>query len=98
MNQAKVSDKSCFCQLSGYNRALVKKTRNMSANQSHPLSVFHNTVVNTYHIYNSLFLQLPFNDVYATGVLLPILRKACKKGYQQGNSQTPIISRGVRSQ
>ena len=65
----------------------------MSANQSRALTVFHNTVVNNYHIYNSLFLQLPFNDVYETGVLLPILSKACQKGYQKGKSPFQILSR-----
>ncbi|WP_395373814.1 phosphoenolpyruvate carboxylase [Marinicella sp. W31] len=64
----------------------------MSSNQSRALSLFHNTVVNPYHIYNSLFLQLPFNDVYETGVLLPILSKACEKGYQKGQSPLEIMS------
>ena len=63
----------------------------MSSNQSRALSLFHNTVVNPYHIYNSLFLQLPFNDVYETGVLLPILSKACEKGYQKGMSPLQIM-------
>ena len=70
----------------------------MSANQSRALTVFHNTVVNNYHIYNSLFLQLPFNDVYETGVLLPILSKACQKGYQKGKSPFQILSRFFKKQ
>lgn len=49
---------------------------------------YRNTVLNKYQIYNSLFLNLPFDAVYKTGVLLPLLTHACEQGY--ANQQSPI--------
>ncbi|HSJ66180.1 MAG TPA: phosphoenolpyruvate carboxylase [Anditalea sp.] len=44
-----------------------------------------------YTIYNSLFLDLPFDDIYRTGTLLPILQTACETGYQQKKTPTQIL-------
>ncbi|KEO74178.1 phosphoenolpyruvate carboxylase [Anditalea andensis] len=44
-----------------------------------------------YTIYNSLFLDLPFDDIYRTGTLLPILQAACESGYQQQKTPTQIL-------
>ena len=44
-----------------------------------------------YTIYNSLFLDLPFDDIYRTGTLLPILQSACEKGYQEKKTPTQIL-------
>lgn len=57
-----------------------------------PLNNYRHTVLNRYHIYNSLFLNLPFDDVYQTGVLLPLLTQACQQGYQKGQSPEAIIT------
>lgn len=44
-----------------------------------------------YHIYNSLFLNLPFRGIYRTGILLPLLAQACEQGYEQGKDSGQII-------
>lgn len=49
-------------------------------------------VAKRFTIYNSLFLDLPFNDIYRTGTLLPILGTACHNGFQSGLSPKEIIA------
>ncbi len=49
-------------------------------------------VAKRFTIYNSLFLDLPFDDIYRTGTLLPILGTACQKGFQKGLSPKEIIA------
>jgi phosphoenolpyruvate carboxylase len=46
-----------------------------------------------YHIYNSLFLNLPFKDVYHTGTLLPLLGQGCIEGFANNKTPTEIIQR-----
>ncbi|CAG0941636.1 phosphoenolpyruvate carboxylase [Candidatus Brocadiaceae bacterium] len=48
-------------------------------------------VFTRYHIYNSLFLNLPFKEVYQTGTLLPLLGQACEQGFQQNKTPVEII-------
>lgn len=48
-------------------------------------------VAKRFTIYNSLFLDLPFNDIYRTGTLLPILSSKCHEGYVQGKTPKEII-------
>ena len=52
---------------------------------------FQNSVVNKYHIYNSLFLKLPFDDVEKTGEMLPLLGRHCERGYEKDQSPFEII-------
>jgi len=49
---------------------------------------YEKAVATRYHIYNSLFLNLPFHNVYQTGTLLPLLQQACEQGYK--NEQDPV--------
>ncbi len=44
-----------------------------------------------YHIYNSLFLNLPFRDISRTGILLPLLQQECESGFKNGKSAKEII-------
>lgn len=44
-----------------------------------------------YHIYNSLFLNLPFRHILRTGTLLPLLQQYCETGLEKGESATEII-------
>jgi phosphoenolpyruvate carboxylase len=53
--------------------------------------VFDTQVAKRFTIYNSLFLDLPFDDIYVTGTLLPFLGKACERGYASGKSPREII-------
>lgn len=48
-------------------------------------------VAKRFTIYNSLFLDLPFDDIFRTGTLLPILGTACQKGFQSGLTPKQII-------
>ncbi len=53
--------------------------------------VYDTHVAKRFTIYNSLFLDLPFDDIYTTGTLLPFLGKACERGYASGKSPREII-------
>lgn len=44
-----------------------------------------------FHIYNSLFLNLPFRNVLRTGTLLPLLQQYCEEGFRKGQSATDIV-------
>ncbi|CAN0331827.1 unnamed protein product, partial [Phaeothamnion confervicola] len=46
-----------------------------------------------YHIYNSLFLNLPFQNILRTGTLLPLLQQYCEAGFEQGDSAKDIIKK-----
>ncbi|MEX2230752.1 MAG: phosphoenolpyruvate carboxylase, partial [Cyclobacteriaceae bacterium] len=54
----------------------------------------YNQAVSTrYHIYNSLFLNLPYTGIYRTGTLLPLLQQACETGFGKGKDPTSIIKK-----
>ncbi|MBX2900016.1 MAG: phosphoenolpyruvate carboxylase [Cyclobacteriaceae bacterium] len=55
-------------------------------------SKYEQTVGASYHIYNSLFLNLPFQDVQRTGTLLPFLQQYCEEAFEQGKPATEILS------
>ncbi len=46
-----------------------------------------------YHIYNSLFLNLPYTGIYRTGTLLPLLQQSCEEGFGQGKDPKSIIKK-----
>jgi phosphoenolpyruvate carboxylase len=54
---------------------------------------FDQAVSTRYHIYNSLFLNLPFSNVYRTGTLLPLFQQAVESGFQQGKSPEEILTK-----
>ena len=49
---------------------------------------FNQNVLSKYHIYNSVFITLPFDAIDNTGVLLPLFSEVCDSGYK--NNLTPI--------
>ncbi len=55
-------------------------------------NIYHDEVAIKYHLYNSLFLTLPFDIIYKTGTLLPLLTDYCEKMYQKGESPKSIIN------
>lgn len=55
-------------------------------------SKYEQTVGARYHIYNSLFLNLPFQDIQRTGTLLPFLQQYCEEAFEQGKPATEILS------
>lgn len=54
-------------------------------------SKYEQTVGARYHIYNSLFLNLPFQDIQRTGRLLPFLQQYCEEAFEQGRPATEIL-------
>ncbi len=44
-----------------------------------------------YHIYNSLFLSLPFQRIEDTGTRLALFSKHCKEGFDEGHDPARII-------
>jgi phosphoenolpyruvate carboxylase len=61
------------------------------------MSVNYNQAVSTrYHIYNSLFLNLPYTGIYRTGTLLPLLQQACEEGFSKGKEPRWIIKKFFR--
>jgi phosphoenolpyruvate carboxylase len=56
-------------------------------------SQFNETVSTRYHMYNSLFLNLPYTGIYRTGTLLPLLLQACENGYEKDKDPKAIIKK-----
>ena len=56
-------------------------------------SQFNETVSTRYHMYNSLFLNLPYSGIYRTGTLLPLLQQSCENGYGKGKDPKAIIKK-----
>jgi phosphoenolpyruvate carboxylase len=54
--------------------------------------VYQTEVAKRFTIYNSLFLDLPFNNIYRTGTLLPLLTSACQTGFEEGKTPREIIN------
>lgn len=54
-------------------------------------STYDTEVAKRFTIYNSLFLDLPFDHIFHTGTMLPILGTACQKGFEEGKSPREII-------
>ena len=57
------------------------------------ISNYNQAVSTRYHIYNSLFLNLPYTGIYRTGTLLPLLQQACETGYSKGKDPKSIIKK-----
>src|SRR6478735_9231256 len=56
-------------------------------------TTFDQAVSTRYHIYNSLFLNLPFSSVYRTGTLLPLFQQSVEKGFKEGKSPIEIVEK-----
>jgi len=54
-------------------------------------SKYEEQVGSRFHIYNSLFLNLPFQHISRTGVLLPLLQQHCEVDFEKGISPKEII-------
>lgn len=57
------------------------------------ISKYEQSVGSRYHIYNSLFLNLPFQNISRTGTLLPLLQQQCETGFEAGQSAKEIIQK-----
>jgi len=52
---------------------------------------FQQNVAYKFTIFNSLFVTLPFDKIYQTGVLLPLFSDICERGYQENQSPYQIF-------
>ncbi|WP_103068455.1 phosphoenolpyruvate carboxylase [Aquimarina sediminis] len=52
---------------------------------------FNENVLAKYQIYNSIFITLPYDTISNTGVLLPLFKEVCEKGYDQHKNPTEIV-------
>jgi phosphoenolpyruvate carboxylase len=59
-------------------------------------SQYEDLVGSRFHIYNSLFLNLPFQNISRTGTLLPLLQQECETGFEKGASAIEIIENFFR--
>ncbi len=55
------------------------------------LNKFDRHVGTKYHLFNSLFLRLPFDLIHQTGIFLPLLSELCQSSYNKGRSPKEII-------
>jgi phosphoenolpyruvate carboxylase len=56
------------------------------------MATYNQTIGARYHIYNSLFLQLPYHNIFRTGTLLPLLQQSCETGFEEGKSAIEILN------
>lgn len=56
------------------------------------MPTYDQTIGARYHIYNSLFLQLPYQNIFRTGTLLPLLQQHCESGFEEGKSAIEILN------
>lgn len=52
---------------------------------------FNQNVLSKYHIYNSVFITLPFDAIDNTGVLLPLFSEVCDNGFKNNWSPNQIV-------
>lgn len=52
---------------------------------------FNQDVLSKYHIYNSVFITLPFDSIDNTGVLLPIFTDVCDNGFKKQETPKEIV-------
>lgn len=52
---------------------------------------FNQDVLSKYHIYNSVFITLPFDSIDNTGVLLPLFTDVCDTGFKKQETPKEIL-------
>ena len=55
------------------------------------LQAFDRSVRNKFNVYNSLFLNLPFQGISNVGMLLPLMHHVCKDGLESGKDPLQIL-------
>lgn len=55
------------------------------------LARFNENVLSKYQIYNSIFMNLPYDTTSNTGVYLPLFHEVCKNGFEMGKNPTEIV-------
>ncbi len=57
------------------------------------MNPFNSIVTARFSIYNSLFLNLPFQNISQTGNFLPLLQQVCEQGFEAGLRPDQIIAK-----
>ncbi len=57
------------------------------------MNTLNSIVTSRFSIYNSLFLNLPFQNITRTGNFLPLLQQACEQGFEDGLKPDEIITK-----
>ena len=52
---------------------------------------FNQEVLSKYHIYNSVFITLPFDSIDNTGVMLPLFTDVCDNGFKKQETPKEIV-------
>ena len=52
---------------------------------------FNQAVLSKYHIYNSVFITLPFDSIDNTGVMLPLFTDVCDNGFKKQETPKEIV-------
>ncbi len=52
---------------------------------------FDKAVRNKFNVYNSLFLNLPYQGIGNVGILIPLMHQVCKKGLEAGKDPREIL-------
>jgi len=52
---------------------------------------FNQEVLSKYHVYNSVFLTLPFDAIDNTGALLPLFSEVCENGFKKQETPKQIV-------
>ncbi len=63
----------------------------MSKNKNLHHSLFDKLVLNKYQVYNSLFMNLPYEKIENIGMLIPILYTDSKNGFEAGKNPIDIV-------
>ena len=63
----------------------------MTAQDTRQMETFQNDVAIKFHLYNSLFLSLPFLKIEKTGILLSLLLSQCEEGFANGKTAIQIL-------
>jgi len=59
---------------------------------THPkIERFNEEVLSKYHIYNSVFITLPFDSIDNTGALLPLFTEGCDNGFKKQETPKEIL-------
>ena len=59
--------------------------------KSEEIKEFDKLVENKFEVYNSLFLNLPFNKIRNTGMFIPLLQQLCKEGLEAGKDPLELL-------
>lgn len=60
------------------------------------MTTYEHAVSTRYHIYNSLFINLPYSGISRTGTLLPLLHQYCAEGFDKNKDPKAIIKKFFR--